>query len=139
MDKFKNTIFQIITDINKHVDNTTKICNGECFKDIEMVMKNYPELCYTIKIEENEDYHINTVFIRITNASFIANVYSWFQSLREIYDDTFNRYLPEGYLYDGDLSKNILRVFLIDILTKRGKYPNVVYETNQSSLKVASL
>jgi hypothetical protein len=143
MEFFKQKVLNCIAEINEQLGNTTKLSHGKGDEEIEIIMKKYSDIFYTIKKDQIEDYNINVVSIMFYNDSFIANITTWLSSPREIYDETFQRYLPEGYLYDGDLNNNIFRFFLVDILSRRrminGKYPHIEYEANLSKLKVASL
>jgi hypothetical protein len=142
MDKFRNTILDCISGINARIYDTTRACDGECLKDIETVMNGYKNIQYEVSTEVDIDYNFKTMNIQFSTNTFIANVTMWYPSRFEVYDDVVHKYMCEGYRYNGELEKNMLYFFLLDIWSRRGpsdKYPYLEYEENLSYLKVASL
>jgi len=101
METFRQNVLRCLHEINKRIEHTTKACEGVCDEDITEVMKNFPDLKFDLIYEDDFNYHFKIPRLFLESGPFTAVATTWKSSNREIYYENFDKYLWEGYLYDG--------------------------------------
>lgn len=133
MEEFREIVLRCLCDINKRIEHTTKACEGMCDEDITEVMKTYPELKFDLSYNDEFNYNFKIPRLWLGSGQFSAFATTWTTSPHEIYDDTFNRYLCEGNLYDG-IPDDKTTLFKLRFFLE-----NISFEEDLSTLQVAPL